>query len=621
MAYSDNFPSQRPSFMFDASNAGRIPPNMTFSRSDSPIDATKAAASAVHYWSNEKSLSSENLLLQSSDFDTTWSHTGINGTPTGGQADPAGGTDGFTLVEDSANNFHRIWQAVTASGDFAFTVYAKQNSGTRYLSLSLYNASSDWVGATFDLAGSAPTTSSGSSSSFSGLTATQTASGGGFYKCTIKATGSLTSAQAVLNNVTSAPTGGYGLPSYTGDGTSSIDVAFASLSTTGATDYNATTTSIHRQYASTLKSVSTAGQPRFEYGIDGQSGGTSLGILVESQSTNYLAGSATIGGTYWGVANATAQQNSAVAPDGTLTATTLVENSAGGAKYAYSNNYTPAASTTYTFSVFVKPNGRNFCMIYTNLGGAGQSSMFDLVTGSTSNLSGSGTNQANQCGNGWWRLSVTVTTTSTTAANFQILTASDATTIDYTGNGYSGLLCWGAMLEQSSHASSYIGTTTTAVTRAADSLSVATADIGYTGGPFTIVSETEGGKGYYPMAWALSDESDSNRVYVYRNSSSASDSTNWYLESRSDGASVASAFISSSASAGKLAVSYDTNDVSSCASGGTVTTDTAASLPASASELQIGAHWNGNNPLNGHVKRIALYGEALSDSNLQAITS
>jgi hypothetical protein len=349
--------------------------------------------------------------------------------------------------------------------------------------------------------------------------------------------------------------------------------------------------------------------------------GESLGLLVEGQSTNLLAGSATIGGTYWGVVNATAQQNTAVAPDGTLTATTLVENSAGGAKYAYSNNYTPAGSTTYTFSAFVKPNGRNFCMIYTNLGGASQSSMFDLVTGSTSNLSGSGTNQATQCGNGWWRLSVTVTTSSTTTANFQILPATDATTFDYTGNGYSGLICWGAMLEQASFASSYIATTTPA-TRASESLSVATADIGYTGGPFTIVSETEGGKGSYPRAWTISDSSLNNRLVVYRNSDTSTDNTDWYCYAVSDGSAQVSSTITSSASAGKLAVSYDTNDVSTCASGGTVTTDNAAVISGKLTTLHIGAQTNGvSNKLNGHVKRLSLYNEALSDTNLQALTS
>jgi len=45
-------------------------------------------------------------------------------------------------------------------------------------------------------------------------------------------------------------------------------------------------------------------------------------------------------------------------------------------------------------------------------------------------------------------------------------------------------------------------------------------------------------------------------------------------------------------------------------------------LPSSINALHIGSTWSTSyNQLNGHIKRIALYGEALSDTNLQALTS
>ena len=627
MAYSDNFPAQRPSFIFDAANSGRIPPNATFSRPDSPINSSNAPASAVHYWSNEKHLSSENLFVQSSDFDTTWYNQGLS-AKTGGQTDPSGGTDGFTLVEDGTAAFHRLSQSPTATGELALTVYAKRNSGTRYLNLTFGSSGGGSLGsalATFDLAGGATHTANGSNSTLTNLSATQTSSGNGYYKCVFKATASasIATAQISLSDTATPVANNYGLVYYTGDGTSSIDVAFASLSTTGATDYNATTTQLHREYAPTLKSVSTAGQPRFEYSpTDSASAamGESLGLLIEGQSTNLLAGSATIGGTYWGVVNATSQQNSAVAPDGTLTAATLVENSAGGAKYAYTNNFTPAASTTYTFSAFVKPNGRNFCMIYTGLGGVNQSSMFDLITGATSNLSGSGVNTATQCGNGWWRLSVTVTTTSTTTANFQILPATDATTFDYTGNGYSGLICWGAMLEQSSFASSYIGTTSSAVTRAADSASLAMSSAGVSQGPVSAVVEGSAGSGTYPHLISLSDTTSSNRWLFYRPGAPSAVTTNYRLLVQTNGSSVVNADLSGSASATKFAMRVGTDDFAACAGGGAVVTDTAGVAPVT-STIHIANGFNGSYQANGHVKRIALYGEALSDTNLQALTS
>ena len=122
-SYSSTYPSIRPVFNADFSNAGRLDSRITFSRSDTP--PTYAAPSAVHYWSNEKHLSSENLFVQSSDFDTSWSSNGILNGPTGGQSDPVGGTDGFELVESTSNIAHRVFQNISATGELALTVYAK----------------------------------------------------------------------------------------------------------------------------------------------------------------------------------------------------------------------------------------------------------------------------------------------------------------------------------------------------------------------------------------------------------------------------------------------------------------------------------------------------------------
>jgi len=195
----------------------------------------------------------------------------------------------------------------------------------------------------------------------------------------------------------------------------------------------------------------------------------------------------------------------------------------------------------------------------------------------------------------------------------------------YAGNGYNGILAWGFQVENGNNAgtsfsSSYIGTTTTAVTRASESLSMGLTQAGFNGGPFTVVSETEGGKGSYPRAWVISDATNTNRLSVYRNSGAATTNTNWIAYATDGGTAQVSSSMSNTA--GKLAVSYDTNNVSVCASGGAVTTDTTAVIPGGLNTLKIGVQVNGvNNQLNGHIKRVALYNEALSDTNLQALTS
>jgi hypothetical protein len=603
MAYSDNFPATRPVFMADFANGGKIDPRATFTR-----------ASTGTFFGTDKVLSSENLLPYSENFGL-WGQSGLL-SRTGGQTDPAGGSTGFTLLEDSAGGFHRVYQNATASGALAFTVFSKQNSGTRYLTLTLFNANNDWVAATFDLAGGAAATSSGSSSSFSGLTATQTASGNGYYKCVIKATGTIIAIRASLNNANSAPTGTYGLPSYTGDGSSSIDLGFSSLSSTGATDYSYTNGQIHREYQTKLQTAAS-GSARFEHSAtDGQS--VAKGILLESASTNLFTYSSDASNAAWTKTGTTATAE-AIGPDGQLSAFAVRETTAGGVHIL--RQAATIGSGSVAFSIYAKLLGNTRRMVLREDSTTGAYATFDLSAGTVAASGAGGSGSIEAVGNGFYRCTM-VSSPGAGTKNFSAwVVQSTATTYEtYTGDGYSGLLLGMPQIENQSFSSSWISTTSSTATRAADSLSCALSGAGYTGGPFTIVSETEGGQGSYPRAWVISDAANTNRVSVYRNSGAATTSTSWIAYATDGGTAQVSSSMSNTA--GKLAVSYDTNNVSVCASGGAVTTDTTAVIPGGLNTLKIGVQVNGaNNQLNGHVKRVALYNEALSDTNLQALTS
>jgi hypothetical protein len=614
-SFSSTYPTQRPIFSLDASNAGRLDPRMTFSRADTP--PTYAAPSAVHYWSNEKHLSSENLLLQSSAFNVTWTGGAI-AERNSGQTDPAGGTDGFEIVEASTNDYHRLSQTGTSLGgsNYAFTVYAKQNTGTRYIVLTLLGNANEYVGAVFDLAGGTPTTTAGVGASAWVKSATQTASGNGYYKCTLKLTEALANCTATihLSNTTSPTLDTYGRYGYTGDG-SSIDVAFASLSTTGATDYNATTTSIHRQYAPSLKSVATAGQPRFEY--DPSSDGQSMGILIEGQATNLNPYSDALAS--WGTNNAlTLSANAGVGPDGSLGADLIVANTANDTHYIRSAVITVSAGSAYTFSGYFKSlNGEKLRLVFFQSAApfTGEAGAVFTLTGSGSAAASAGSASITSVGNGYYRCTVTGTTL-TTGSYLQVQTVSTSDSQVYVGNAYNGVLCAGIQFELGSFASSAISTSGSAATRAAESLSVATADIGYTGGPVSIVAESEGGRGDYPRLFSMGDSSSFLSFFRYSSAASASTAYKfWVYDSGTKQAD-----LNEEASVTRVAVSVDTNSVKSCGNGGTVQSDTAAVMPV-LSGLQIGDQPTGGKQWNGHIKRVALYNEALSDTNLQALTS
>jgi hypothetical protein len=108
---------------------------------------------------------------------------------------------------------------------------------------------------------------------------------------------------------------------------------------------------------------------------------------------------------------------------------------------------------------------------------------------------------------------------------------------------------------------------------------------------------------------------------IARDSSTADDSTDFYAFVGDKSGTSSTLTLSGSGSASKVALSFATDDFAATAGGGTVVTSTSGVSPAAhLTTLQIGAQI-ASNQWNGHVKRVALYGEALSDTNLQALTS
>lgn len=607
MSYSDNFPLQRASLLMDFANGGKIDPRATFSR-----------ASTANVFDGSKHLSSDNLLLQSSAFNVTWSRQGL-GTPTGGQTDPAGGTYGFTLAEDSATNFHRIYQNVTSDGKPALTIYAKQNSGSRYLLLTLFKAVNDWECAVFDLAGSAPATASGASSTFTGVTATQTASGGGYYKCVLTGTGTANDWFISINDdsTTAGINANYGVKSYAGDGTSSIDVAFASLSTTGATDYNATTTQIHREYASSLASKAN-NIGRFEVGTDGQSAGTSLGILVEGQSTNLLTRSEDVSHSDWAKVNSVVEANAAVAPDGTLTADKWHSDSSAAASHQIYRGVSGLSSgTAYTVSAYFKAAGYNHVSIFFNPHGSIFSNdevFFNLSTGAVGTKDTDITASIEDCGNGWYRCRATRTAAASGLGyiNFLLAEADSDTTID--GDAYSGVLAWGFQVEASSFASSYTKTEAATVTRAADSMSVVSSSL------------FDNGSGALTVEYDMQNASTTSYVLQTARSTGATNSDgvtifNEGLFVNGDGSNTRVGNTTSNVFH-KVAASWETGSQKFSRDGSAVAEDTTTVVPQSGTEkLHIGTRQDGAVAINGHIKRLAIYSEPLSSTNLISLSS
>lgn len=161
----------------------------------------------------------------------------------------------------------------------------------------------------------------------------------------------------------------------------------------------------------------------------------------------------------WTKANATVTANAATAPDGTVTADALIENTSTSAHYT-SQGLTLTA-TTYTFSAYVKSKGATWIALQV-YDGAARLSYFNIVTGTTGTNSSGNTSSITAVGNGWYRCTLT-RTFATTTNDVAVYLASADGTANYTGDGTSGIYLWGAQLSVGPYPLDYTPTTTAAV--------------------------------------------------------------------------------------------------------------------------------------------------------------
>ena len=155
----------------------------------------------------------------------------------------------------------------------------------------------------------------------------------------------------------------------------------------------------------------------------------------------------------WTKSNTTVSANAVTAPDGTLTADKLVEDTVNSPHRTYYQ--TVFIAGTYTYTVYLKAAERTFAQV-THLAITPQPSVIiNLTTGALTNPINVSAYSATSVGNGWWRVSITYTATVTTTAYPQVGILINATTGTYTGDGVSGIYVWGADVRYGTTSATY----------------------------------------------------------------------------------------------------------------------------------------------------------------------
>ena len=347
---------------------------------------------------------------------------------------------------------------------------------------------------------------------------------------------------------------------------------------------------------------------------------TDKGVLIEGAGTNLCLQSQTFDNASWTKNRSSISANAIAAPDGTTTADKLVEDNTATNNHRTFQSITTTAVET-TFSVYAKAGERSW--IYLRLDRSDHTTTpqvwFNLATGAVGTAQTGMTGRITALANGWYRCEATVDAAlaGSNAAIIGLATA-DANT-NYSGDGASGAYLWGAQLEATAYASSYIPTTTGSATRAADSLTVTgVSGLDY---PLTLYAEFEraSDSGAHSGVFEVNSGSSNDRALLNINSSDL-----MQVYARTSSVDQVSATIDGALAIGtvyKTAARISTND-SRHALGGTLgTQDTSCTNPATPSKIVFGNQNSETLPIFGYLRRAALFTRALTDAELQAITA
>lgn len=185
---------------------------------------------------------------------------------------------------------------------------------------------------------------------------------------------------------------------------------------------------------------------------------------VKSNSTgsNLLTKSQEFDHANWLKTNASVSANATTAPDGTSTADKLVEDNTTNIHVIAQTLAKSPAAIQCTFSVYVKPGGRDTVILQLQDGATvWASTHFNAATGTVISTD-LGTATITVAANGFYRCTITGISTVLTPL-IAIVYLTNGSAASYAGNGTSGAFLWGAQLEFASAASAYVATTTAAI--------------------------------------------------------------------------------------------------------------------------------------------------------------
>jgi hypothetical protein len=336
---------------------------------------------------------------------------------------------------------------------------------------------------------------------------------------------------------------------------------------------------------------------------------------LEKQSTNILTYSEDFSNAAWTKTDLTVIANAITSPDGTTNAQKIVPNTTNGTHYI--DQFVTISSVDYTYTIYAKKGEYNYLYVnaYSN---SSRRTWFDLNSGTVSLNTSPNIATIESVGNGWYRCTITNTSSGTTGA-FQFGADPNNGTINanpsFSGDGTSGIYVWGAQIEASSYPTSYIPTTSASATRVADECSKT--------GISSLIGQTEGVlfvdfvfTAYDGSAkWIAFLGGGANYIGLYANS-------NTYIigEVSNTTSQFSGAYSFSVGQRYKIAIAYKSNDFAYYINGAQISTASSGTVPTTSDFTFL--YSTTNDRIGGKVyNQLCLFKTRLTNAELASLTT